>query len=508
MARTWWHGWVAAVGVVALAAGGAFGQGPGGPAPPDGGLEAAAALEKALVGVIAATEKSVVAIARVRRGRPGEVFNLEFRPDPFGGQRLVPSPALKPTHPDFVPNDYATGVVVDRRGLVLTAYHVLGEESDYYVTTPQRMVFRARVVAADPRSDLAVMAPDEESLPRAGAMDLPPITLGDAAGLQKGQIVVALGNPFAIARDGQASASWGIVANLARKAPPNPEGLDLGKPTIHHFGTLIQTDAKLNQGTSGGPLVNLRGEMVGLLTSIPAVPGYEEAAGYAMPVDATFRRALEALKQGREVEYGFLGIGLAGPPTELAQLGIRGTLVERVLAGMPAARHGVRPGDVVTSVNGLPIRDSDGLVLEVSKLPVDSSVRLGILRGRRKTELDVELTKYRVVGKKIVTVPPPDWRGMRIDYLSAVSDLLMPGPAAGVGLAEAVVVIDVEKGSPAWQAGLRPGMLVSHVERTAVRTPRQFRQAVAARDGPVQLRVADEKGDTAARTITVRGTSS
>ena len=109
------------------------------------------------------------------------------------------------------------------------------------------------------------------------ALDFPPIVLGDGASLRKGQIVLSLGNPYGIAADGQANACWGIVSNLARKAPPVPDELDVsGKPTIHHFGTLIQTDAKLNWGTSGGALLNLRGEMVGLVTSLPMTPGYEE----------------------------------------------------------------------------------------------------------------------------------------------------------------------------------------------------------------------------------------
>jgi S1-C subfamily serine protease len=418
---------------------------------------------------------------------------------------MLLAPAPKPADPDFIPNDYATGVVVDRRGLVLTAYHVLGEESDYYVSTFDRRVYRARLTAADPRSDLAVLAPEEESLPRPGALDLVPINLGDSAGIRKGQIVVCLGNPFAIARDGQASASWGIIANLARKAPPNTEEPEQGKPTIHHYGTLIQTDAKLNLGTSGGPLLNLKGEMVGLTTSIPAVPGYDDAAGYAIPVDATFRRVLEALKQGREVEYGFLGIRLRSlPPQELGE-GIQGTRVERVLEGMPAARHGVLAGDVVTSVNGNPIRDPDSLVLEVSKLPVDAVVRLGVLRNRSKLDLDVELTKYRVAGKKVVSAPSLGWRGMRIDYLSAVHDVLPAGPAGAAGATEAVAVIEVEKGTPAWDAGLRAGILVSHVERTPVRTPKQFRAAVSSRPGPVRLQVAGETGGVAPRTITVPG---
>lgn len=493
------RGAIAAVLLWAASANGLLGQ------TPESGFEAVAAVERSLVDVIARAEKSVVAIARVRRERPGELLNLEVRPDPFGGQRLALSPALRPMDPDFVPNEYATGIVIDRQGIVLTTYHALGEESDYYITTPGRKVFRARILAADPRSDLAVLGPEDGSAARLAA-EWTPTPLGDAASLKKGQLVVALGNPFAIARDGQASASWGIVANLARKAPAMTISADpTAKKTIHHFGTLIQTDAKLNLGTSGGLLVNLRGEMVGMTTAIPAVPGYEEAAGYALPVDATFRRALEALRQGREVEYGFLGVRLSNPSVEEDRQGAEGTRVGEVERGMPAERAGIRKDDVITSINGHTLHDSDELVLELGKLPIDSTVRVELRRGSRRLELDVELTKYPVRGKKIVTTPSPDWRGARFDYLTAVYDVASPGRTNAPPLYDAVAVTDVEKDTPAWRAGLRPGMLISHVERSVVRSPKEFRQAVSSKTGPVYLRIAGG-GDNPQRTLIVPGT--
>jgi serine protease Do len=322
------------------------------------GLGAAAAIENALVQTIAAAEKSVVAVARVRKEQSGDSVRLEFRPDPFGRKLSIGSP-LPPTDPSFVPNEYGTGVVVDRRGLILTACHVLGDENDnYYITTSDRRVYRAWIKAADPRSDLAVLSVDGADVASANMV---PIHLGDAATVRKGQIVVTLGNPYAIARDGQSSAGWGIVSNLGRKAPPVPDETDAsGKTTLHHYGGLIQTDAKLHLGTSGGPLLNLRGEMIGLCVSQAATAGYESSASYAIPVDATFRRVLQTLSQGREAEYGFLGIRPANlKPMELAAglQGIRG----RIEPGTPAARAGLREDDIVTSVNGSPVYDSDSL---------------------------------------------------------------------------------------------------------------------------------------------------
>ncbi len=221
------------------------------------GLQAAAAIEGAMVDAIAQAEQSVVAIARVRRL---ENQPLEIGVNPFGRPLLADQ--ASPGTAEFIPNEYATGVVVDAGGLILTAAHVLQDDCDYWVTTPDRRIYKViRPKAADPRSDLAVLEID--------ATGLVPIKFGDGSQLKKGQIVIALGNPYAIARDGQASASWGIVSNLTRKAGPSPDPFN-PKPSLPQYGTLIQTDARLNLGTSGGALVNLQGEMVGLTISLAA----------------------------------------------------------------------------------------------------------------------------------------------------------------------------------------------------------------------------------------------
>jgi S1-C subfamily serine protease len=442
-------------------------------------------VEKSLVAAIAKAEKSVVAIARVKKELPGDTFLLETRPDPFGRRAFLPSPP-QPTDPDFLPNEYGTGVVVDRHGLILTAYHVLGEDSEYYVTTSDRKIYKAVPKAADPRSDLAVLAIE--------ANDLTPISLGDAEKIRKGQIVIVLGNPFAIARDGQVSASWGIVSNLARKAPAAPSESDLtGKPTLHHFGTLIQTDAKLNLGTSGGSLVDLNGDMIGLTVSWAAASGFESAAGYAIPIDATFRRVLETLKQGREVEYGFLGV----PPTNLQPQeildGKHGIRVTQSVPGTPAAKAGVKVGDVITAVNDEPVYDADGFVLSVGKQPAEATVKLAVLRGDRPKTIEAKLSKYPVRGKKIVTQADSPWRGLRVEYPTAVVDEQGRG-MAGLSFPEhGVTVVEVAENSPASAAGLRVGMILATVNRTAINSPKDFYTAVEKLAGPVSVRIADER---------------
>lgn len=458
-----------------------------------GGLQAVATIEGAFVAAIAAAEKSVVAIARVKPADREAVSMLE-RADVFNRIQFA-SPA-QPGDPDFVPNEYGTGVVVDRGGLILTNYHVVSPGDQLFVTTVERKTYPARIKAADPRSDLAVLSID--------ARDLTPIKLGDASLLKKGQIVLTLGNPYAIARDGQASASWGIISNLARKAPlATDEAIRPLKTTLHQFGTLIQTDAKLNLGTSGGALLNLKGEMIGLTTSLAATAGYEQAAGYAIPVDATFLRALEALKEGREVEYGFLGVR----PSTFSQTeiltGSRGVKVDDVVPGTPAQRYGLRAGDVITHVNGQEVFEADQLVLHVGKLSVDAVVRLTVQRDGQVLPVLVELTKNWVPGKKIVTNLPPAWRGLRVDYATASRQFQEQlRQNRGIETDGCIVVTDVEQNSAAWKEGLRPEMFISHVAGTRVGSPKQFRAATTGKDGPVELKVlSPEGGQPATHTV-------
>ena len=164
------------------------------------------------------------------------------------------------------------------------------------------------------------------------------------------------------------------------------------------------------------------------------------------------------------------------------------------MPGTPASRFGIRPGDLIALVNGIPIRDADGLVLEVGRLPVESVVRLNVIHRGNEEHVEVPLTKYRVRGKKIITVPAPEWRGMRVNFSSVADDALQSGPSDPVLINQTVLVTDVRQGTPAWQAGLRPGMFISQVDYASVRTPKEFHAAVAKKAGTVRLRLAAEEG--------------
>ena len=480
------------------------------------GLEWAQRMQQGLVQAIEQAERSVVAIARVRKpgkgnaGLPGVEDRLrQVAPVGPPGARGFERP--DPTSPEFIPNQYCTGVVVSREGLILTTYHTLGDprQNDYYVWVRRRPykvvgVERAeKVMAGDPWTDLAVLKID--------AKNLEPIRLGEAKQLKKGMIVVGLGNPYAIARDGEVSASWGIVANLRRQAAPRlklrPDQAD--RETLHHHGTLIQTDARLNLGTSGGALINLKGEMVGLLTSQAALYGYEKAAGYAIPVDAMFRRTLETLKVGKKVQVGFLGVAPEDLTLEWLQRGRSGTRVEHVVPGTPAHRAGIQDGDIITHVDQRMVTTRNELFRELGQLSAGAETTLTLERGASLAERGRQLTVKATLAKKYVegTRPAyaqhadPQWRGLQVDYATALPPALFRQHAHEMDPEGRVAVVAVETGSASWNAGLRPGEFISQVGTRRVRTPEDFMRGVADLDGTVRLTLTVGQGKDALRDV-------
>lgn len=446
-------------------------------------MAAATAIESALVDVIARAEKSVVAISRFAATdrttmledlqRDALVLDL--------GNQITRQP---------LPQATGTGVIIDPAGLILTQYVLVDPDRRHSVTTVDGKTYPATIRASDPRSGLAVL--------KVEASGLPAIKLGDADQLHKGQFVVAIGNPHAIVSDGQPTASWGIVSNLARKLG---SGVNVGDPevfqeSLHHFGTLIQTDAKLTFGTGGGALVNLRGEMIGLTTSAAVIAGHEQPAGYAIPINSIFRRIIDVLKQGREVEYGLLGIQFQRTPPTTTSEGTSGVLVSGVPALGPAARAGLQPGDVVTHVGGQPVPDAERLQLIVGTMPPETATTVSYYRAGQTHSANVVLAKFQTLGQKVITNPTPAWRGIRVDFVLAVDPTEL-GPDAVASSPDprgCVIVREVEADSSAWRAGIRPGMYISHVGERRVNTPGEFRAAVAADNGVVGIRLTEPVG--------------
>jgi serine protease Do len=442
-----------------------------------------AAIETAISDAIAKAEASVVAIHRTKgensqetqavRGRK-RLTNLHEQQRRFGIDGRF-ARAFEPSN--LISFDFGSGVVIGDRGQILTMYHVVKGARELRVRAADRQEFEAEIIAADPRSDLAVIAPSDSDgggLPR-----LKPIPLGDAGQLRKGAFLIALGNSFNAARDGKPSASWGILSNIARKLDLDLDDMNiLRKPArLLNYPTLLQLDSKLNLGMSGGAVINLKGELVGLTTMAGSPQGFDSMAGYAIPMDKLGRRAVLTLKEGKEIEYGLLGIKADNNWTNR---------VGDVQPNSPAALGELTAGDEIIAVNDTPVFDFDSLVLAVNAYSAGETVRLKIQRGHETITRSIVLAKVAVEGEIIATNRPKPWRGLRVDYTSALN-LVTFGPNFLDATLTGVVVADVEEGSPAASAGIKKGQLIRGVGDRSIRTPREFAQAVATLEGPVTL---------------------
>ena len=464
------------------------------------GLAAAASLEQAFIRVIEQGEPSVVSIARDKiRTRVADEFEDRL-PRRAGAAREERSLA----NPNYIPNEFGTGVIVGGDGLILTNYHVVRggpifgkkgpAEQDLYVRLADRRGFPAQIFAADPRSDLAVLKID--------AKNLAAVKLGNATGARKGQLVVVLGNPYAVARDGSARASWGIISNISRPAHLEGDQYDSEykkKETIHHLGTLLQLDTRLNLGTSGSPVFNFRGEMIGLATSLAAISGYEKSAGFAIPISDGTLRIIQSLLRGEEVEYGFLGIS----PSDISrddedfrplakQLRQTGAArVGGVIPNSPAGLGGLQKDDIIFSLNGRPISSRTDLMREVGLMSPGSHAQLRVLRSgsREPIDLEVALGKWPVQDDEGIVASHrryPAWRGLGIDHNTARSRYLQIQFRAS-SFPRAVLITDVESPSAAATAELQAGDFITHINNQPVQSPRQFYEVVRNLTGDAQL---------------------
>lgn len=459
-------------------------------------LADALALEKAVQDAIRQAEPSIACILVSRSDayreifrdqpppdKPGELGAFDasrqpspthplVRPDEFERQRAIRE-RCDLADPNNVPEAYGSGVVIDGQELlILTNYHVIRDATKIYVRLPGKQGSYANIHAADPRSDLAVLRLLDSRL-----RPLPELKQGDGGSVRKGQFVIALANPFAAGfRDGSPSASWGIVSNLQRRAAGNPDE-DKQTAQLHVHPILLQTDARLNLGCSGGALLNLRGELIGLTTSRAALNGSETAGGFALPLNLNIQRIVARLQKGREVEYGFLGVR----PDRITGPG-EGFRIGDITIGSPAEKAGLNPGESIVSINGVRVHDFEDLVLTVGTLMAGSEVHLKVqnYQGHAR-DATVKLAKFYVPGKMIASYRPPMVRGMRVDYTSV---LMMRYPARGHRevVHPGVFVSELQSNSPAGRK-LRLDDIITQVRirdvAIPVNTPDEFYREVA-----------------------------
>lgn len=344
-----------------------------------------------------------------------------------------------------------SGVIVDsKQGHIITNAHVIENATEITVTLLDNRTLKAEVVGKDTGSDVAVL--------KVKAANLTSIPIAESARMEVGDFVVAIGNPFGL----QHTVTSGIVSALGRSGI-NPEG----------YEDFIQTDASINPGNSGGALVNLTGELIGINTAILSRTGGNIGIGFAIPSDMV-RSVMDQLIKYGEVRRGLLGVSIQTLTPDVAEsLGLSdtvGAIVSEVVQGSAADQAGVRAGDVVTSINGKPVRSSGELRNSIGLLRIGEKVEIGLIREgkpRRVTAVIAERDQRRAEAQDDPNVP---------------TDELHPG-LQGSSMADApnaggVVVRTVAQNSPAAQNGLRSNDIIVAVGRTRITGMEQFRAAI------------------------------
>lgn len=378
---------------------------------------------------------------RVLKQQVSPLFN-----DPFFRQFFGDSFAAVPR--ERVESSLGSGVIVRGSGVVITNNHVIGEADEITVILNDRREFEAKVVGKDPRSDLAVLQLQNLT------DTLPALELADSDDLEVGDMVLAIGNPFGV---GQTVTS-GIISALARTT--------VG---ITDFRSFIQTDAAVNPGNSGGALITSDGRLVGINTAIYSRDGGSNGIGFAIPANMVRTVVTSILKEGRAVR-AWLGASGKTITADLARsLALprpMGVLVERVTSGSPAARGGLRAGDIVRSVNGRDVQDLEELRYMIATLPVGGTARLGIQRDNTEQAIQISLQA------------PPDTPARQETALSGQQPFsgatvanLNPALAEELGREyeePGVIILSLGGNTIAGRLGLRPGDVIVAVNETAI----------------------------------------
>jgi len=465
--RTWWWwpaGGLALLGLCGTAAALARNDPPAAvqEVPATAGLAVAPGLPSfaPIVERLAPTVVSINVIQRVRLGEGSMVlpffFGSPFGTFPFGG-----GPGEEP--PEFENRGSGSGVIVDADGLILTNAHVVRDASEITVQVAGGRSYPAEVVGVDEPTDLALLR-----IPAAGPLTA--ATLGDSDAVEVGDWVLAIGNPFGL----EHTVTTGIVSAKERRT---------GGPR-DRYGNFLQTDASINPGNSGGPLFNLRGEVIGINTAINAAG---QGIGFAIPSNMA-RAVLTQLRERGRVERSWLGVTIQTVTPELAESfrlagAPRGALVASVEEGSPAARAGLRPGDIILRFDEEEIGDAAELPWLASTAGVGRTVRLQVFRDG--TKRDVTLTLGRMPeevsgGFRALARPTPEDRGASSGLGIEVEDV-PERLARQLGEAGGALVVRVDPHGAGSDYGLRPGDVIVELDGERVANAATLRRLLRDR---------------------------
>lgn len=395
-----------------------------------------------------------------------ELFRRFF--EDFFGE--MPGPGMSPDR-DQRQMGLGSGVIIDEDGYILTNEHVVEFDDKtadkITVTLADGREFSAELKGVDARSDLAVI--------KINAKNLPVAALGDSDNSKIGQWVVAIGNPFGyLLNSPEPTVTSGVISALHRTLPRI-------SMRDRDYGDLIQTDAAINPGNSGGPLCNLKGEVIGISVAIFSSSGGYQGIGFAIPSN-TAKRILDNLIAGKEIEYGWLGVTVQGLTPDLKEYfscpDNSGVLVTEVFTGSPAEEAGIRKGDIIISFDNQKVKNLQDLLSRVGRAQVAEKVKFEVWREKKKVALEVKMgkrtTDIALVQKGVVKPEANSWRGLTVTDINE-----RIAQAYQLSSTEGVIVIEVEAKSPAEEAGLVEGLIITEVNHEKITDVSGFSKVVS-----------------------------
>jgi serine protease Do len=372
----------------------------------------------------------------------------------FFGQRF---PQMGPQE-KYKQTGWGSGFIISKEGHILTNHHVVGEADKIQVTLKDGREFEAKVIGTDPKSDVALIQIK-------GAENLPVLPMGDSETLEIGEWVMAVGNPFGLSH----TLTVGVVSAKGRTS--------VG---ITDYEDFIQTDAAINPGNSGGPLINMRGEAVGINSAIFSKSGGYMGIGFAIPINMVKMIKEQLIAHGK-VDRGYLGVGIQDLSRELVESfgldeGTEGVLISQIYEDSPAQKHGLERGDVLIQMDGKPVKDVGHFRNMIAMTMPGTDIDLTVIRKGKQKTVKVKLGNLSEAKTEAPTQNDlMEKIGITVQNLN--EDL---ASQFGYQEIEGVLISGVKPGSPAAFAGLRPGMVILEANREGVQTVSDLVNALKA----------------------------
>ncbi|MFZ9860997.1 MAG: trypsin-like peptidase domain-containing protein [Gemmataceae bacterium] len=386
--------------------------------------------------------------------------------------------------PDTVPDSFGSGVLIDKN-LVLTTAHVVRGAVKIYVRFPGNKGSYADIHALDGRSDLAMLRLIDF------VDDLNPLPFSEE-GISRGQFVIHLSNGYGSGfKDGSPAIGWGMVSNLRRKWTSRDVDAERNQIPLYQYGTLIQLDSPVRAGASGGVVLNMDGAWLGMLTTSAGWPGLDFAGGFAIPMDPNYRRLVEVLKKGQEIDYGFLGVQIDPVGT-----GGNGVLIQNVTGNTPAAMAGMNRGERIISIQGQRLETQEDLFFYTGTSLAGSEVTLEIagVAGAPNRFIKARLAKYLSTSDIIASTQPEAPFGIRVDYTSLLAQRPFGLNPWNRGIPLGVLIKEIVPGSSAEVAKLQPGKVISRIGNKSLVTPEDFYNAMKVAGNKVGITVTQTDG--------------